>query len=402
MDPMQLTLAKSTDESLRALAQIKEPDCALLYACIYAAGGNLALQSAARQLEWTEDRLRRALQMLTVFDLVRDGVKPPIRGKELADPAELLLQRRGDAAFSGVCDYFEQCKGRQMTQREMSILLEVYQNLNLPANVLGLLMGWCQESGHFSIQNVEREAYRWHNQGVLTFPQASEHLESLRRRRTYEASVLRLLGQSGHPATETQKKCIEQWNAWGINRELLELAYDRTVMNCGQLNWKYLHKILESWHAQGFKTRQAVEKGDQRVVAGPQRAGTPAQAQPESAERRILRMLEQKRLQRERDLQSRLETLRGISPEFRETESALRLCASRMARSSGEEREKQEQQRALLLQRQQGILTRLGHPADWLSDKPDCPHCGDRGYIGAKKCVCLERMLADTPERTEV
>ncbi|MBQ1203427.1 MAG: hypothetical protein IIX61_06470, partial [Loktanella sp.] len=144
MDPMQLTLAKSTDESLRALAQIKEPDCALLYACIYAAGGNLALQSAARQLEWTEDRLRRALQMLTVFDLVRDGVKPPIRGKELADPAELLLQRRGDAAFSGVCDYFEQCKGRQMTQREMTILLEVYQNLNLPANVLGLLMGWCQ------------------------------------------------------------------------------------------------------------------------------------------------------------------------------------------------------------------------------------------------------------------
>ena len=67
MDPMQLTLAKSTDESLRALAQIKEPDCALLYACIYAAGGNLALQSAARQLEWTEDRLRRALQMLTVL-----------------------------------------------------------------------------------------------------------------------------------------------------------------------------------------------------------------------------------------------------------------------------------------------------------------------------------------------
>ena len=289
-----------------------------------------------------------------------------------------------------------------MTQREMTILLEVYQNLNLPANVLGLLMGWCQESGHFSIQNVEREAYRWHNQGILTFPQASEHLESLRRRRTYEASVLRLLGQSGHPATETQKKCIEQWNAWGINRELLELAYDRTVMNCGQLNWKYLHKILESWHAQGFKTRQAVEKGDQRVVAGPQRAGTPAQAQPESAERRILRMLEQKRLQRERDLQSRLETLRGISPEFRETESALRLCASRMARGSGAEREKLEEQRALLLQRQQGILTRLGHPADWLSDKPDCPHCGDRGYIGAKKCVCLERMLADTPERTEV
>ena len=279
-----------------------------------------------------------------------------------------------------------------MTQREMSILLEVYQSLNLPASVLGLLMGWCQESGHFSIQNIEREAYRWHNKGILTFPQATEHLEVLRRRRTYEYGVLRLLGQGGHPATETQKKYIEQWHAWGVGKELLELAYDRTLVQKGQLNWNYLHKILENWHAQGFKTRQAVEQNDQRPAAS-QRPGTQTQPQPESAERRILRMLEQKRLQRERDLQTRLETLRGLSPEFRDNESALRLCASRMARSSGAEREKHEQQRTLLLQRQQGILTRLGHPADWLSDKPDCPHCGDRGYIGAKKCACLEALL---------
>ena len=392
MDLMQLTLAKSAEESLQALARIKEPDCALLYACIYAAGGSTTTAAMAKELEWDDARLRRTAQMLSVFDLVRDGVKPPVRGKELADPAELLQSRKGDAAFAGVCDYFEQCKGRQMTQREMSILLEVYQSLNLPASVLGLLMGWCQESGHFSIQNVEREAYRWHNKGVLTFAQATEHLEALRRRRTYEFGVLHLLGQTGHPATETQKKYIEQWNTWGVGKELLELAQDRTVTQCGQLNWKYLHKILESWHTQGLKTRQAVEKSDQRPAV-PQRPGTQPQPQPESAERRILRMLEQKRLQRERDLQTRLETLRGLSPEFRDNESALRLCASRMARSSGEEREKQEQQRALLLQRQQGILTRLGHPADWLSDKPDCPHCGDRGYIGAKKCACLEALL---------
>ena len=401
MEQMQLTLAKSAEETLQALARIKDPDCALLYACIYAAGGSAAPAAMAKHLEWDEARLRRTVQMLSVFDLVRDGVKPPVRGKELADPAELLRSRKGDAAFAGVCDYFEQCKGRQMTQREMSILLEVYQSLNLPASVLGLLMGWCQESGHFSIHNIEREAYRWHNKGILTFPQATEHLEVLRRYRTYEYSVLRLLGQGGHPATETQKKYIEQWNTWGVGKELLELAYDRTLVQKGQLNWNYLHKILENWHTQGFKTRQAVEQNDQRPAAS-QRPGAQTQPQPESAERRILRMLEQKRLQRERDLQLRLETLRGVSPEFRDNESALRLCASRMARSSGVEREKHEQQRTLLLQRQQGILTRLGHPADWLSDKPDCPHCGDRGYIGAKKCTCLERMLAESSEKIEV
>ncbi len=392
MELNQLTLAKSAEESLRVLAQVKQPDCALLYACIYAKGGSMTPEEAARYLEWERERLDKAVQMLVVFDLVRDGVKPPVRETALADPAELLLCRREDGAFAGLCDYFEQCKGRQMTQREMSILLEVYQSLNMPANVLGLLIGWCQESGHFSIQNIQREAYQWHNKGILTFEQASSHLEALRRWRSYESGVLRLLGQTGRGATETQKKYIDQWRTWGVTRELLEMAYDRTVVQKGQLNWNYLHKILENWHAQGLRTRQAVEQKDQRPAGN--KPGTAAQPQPESAERRILRQLEQKRLQRERAVQTRLETLRGVSPEFRDNESALRLCASRMARcGSGEEREKLEQQRLMLLERQRGILIRLGHPADWLSDKPDCPHCGDRGYIGSKKCACLEQLL---------
>lgn len=392
----QLTLAKSAEESLRILAQIKQPDCALVYTCIYAGGGSATLEQIARHLEWEASRLEKALQMLTVFDLVRDGVKPPVRGTAMADPAELLLSRREDTAFAGLCDYFEQCKGRQMTQREMSILLEVYQSLNMPANVLGLLIGWCQESGHFSIHNIQREAYQWHNKGILTFAQASEHLEALRRWRSYESGVLRLLGQTGHGATETQKKYIDQWRTWGVTKELLELAYDRTVVQKGQLNWNYLHKILENWHAQGLKNRRDVEQKDQRPTGN--KPGVAPQPQPESAERRILRHLEQKRLQRERALQTKLETLRGVSPEFRDNESALRLCASRMARcGSGEERQKLEQQRLMLLDRQRGILTRLGHPADWLSDQPDCPHCGDRGYIGSKRCTCLEQLLQKEP-----
>lgn len=389
----QMTLAKPVEEALAVLAQIKQPDCALLYAVIYTKGGSITPGQAGALLEWEEARLAQAIQMLVVFDLIRDGVKPPVREKTMADPAELLLCRRGDRAFAGLCDYFEQCKGRQMTQREMSILLETYQSLNLPANVMGLLMGWCQESGHFSIHNVEREAYRWHNQGILTFEQAGNHLENLRRKRSYEGGVMRILGHTSRGPTETQQKYIEQWRTWGITGELLELAYDRTVTQTGKLNWPYLHTIIERWHTQGYKSRRDVEQKDQRPVAA--KPGTPAQPQPESAERRILRQLEQKRLQRERELNTRLETLRGISPEFRDNESALRLCASRMARcGNSEERQKQEQQRQLLLQRQKGILTRLGHPADWLSDKPDCPHCGDRGYIGSKRCTCLEQLLA--------
>ena len=45
----------------------------------------------------------------------------------------------------------------------------------------------------------------------------------------------------------------------------------------------------------------------------------------------------------------------------------------------------------LLPRRQAELLAALGKPADWLDDRPDCPYCGDRGYIGSKKCQCLLR-----------
>ena len=45
--------------------------------------------------------------------------------------------------------------------------------------------------------------------------------------------------------------------------------------------------------------------------------------------------------------------------------------------------------------RQQEILRSLGKPEDWLQDKPDCPLCGDRGYVGTQKCRCLIKALEE-------
>ena len=93
-------------------------------------------------------------------------------------------------------------------------------------------------------------------------------------------------------------------------------------------------------------------------------------------------------------LSARLEELRRLSPEFAENEKELRLCASRAARSQGGERAEAERAREALLQKRTGLLRAYGKPDDWLENKPDCPLCGDRGYIGTQKCECLLRALA--------
>ena len=47
----------------------------------------------------------------------------------------------------------------------------------------------------------------------------------------------------------------------------------------------------------------------------------------------------------------------------------------------------------------QELLRQNGLPPDWLEDRPDCPKCGDRGYIGSSMCECFERACREEEER---
>lgn len=38
------------------------------------------------------------------------------------------------------------------------------------------------------------------------------------------------------------------------------------------------------------------------------------------------------------------------------------------------------------------LLVELGYPGDVLEDKPDCPLCGDSGWVGARMCHCLKTL----------
>lgn len=40
------------------------------------------------------------------------------------------------------------------------------------------------------------------------------------------------------------------------------------------------------------------------------------------------------------------------------------------------------------------LLQSLGYPADYLEEKPACPHCGDTGFRGSEVCSCLRDYYA--------
>lgn len=53
------------------------------------------------------------------------------------------------------------------------------------------------------------------------------------------------------------------------------------------------------------------------------------------------------------------------------------------------------QEENLALQRERAeLLQRLGFPADYLEEKPNCSKCGDAGFVGGEMCSCLRDYYA--------
>lgn len=397
----ELVICMETQEAMRALCAVNDGDCALLYAYAAASGGHCRLTDAALHTGFDDRRMERAKSLLILYKICRQAGAGTVELTQSGyTPAELLSARQTDPAFSGICDYYEQAVGRSLRKSEFDILYTIYDKLNMPADVLMLLINYCKSKGRLSARELERRAIEWHDKGVTTYGAAADLADEMDRKSAERRRVLSIFGIRDRRPSETEAKYIEAWQAMGMSDEMIRLAYDRTVLRTGKLTWKYLHKILEDWHAKGYHTREQVERAEGTAEA-PQPERRPA-APVESVTTVINRRFEEKRQQREALQQRHLEELRRDA-DFAQNEVELGRLTVQKARAGlsglSTDREALDRQHQTLLARRQEILRRLGKTEDYISIPPDCPKCGDRGYIGNRMCECFKRACIEEEQR---
>lgn len=390
MEPEKLILEKEGRDAMAILARLRDPDAALLYAFAASRPQGCTQAEAAAALDWDEGRTDRAAQLLLVYGLAARRHLPPPRQETAFLPQELSAAREGDPAFAGLCSYFERAQGRILNRRELETLLSVHESLGLPPEVMALVIGECARRGRLSARSVEKLAYQWYDLGLDQYEKAEEYLRRQALREDRYARVLTRFGIRDHAPSPGERDYLDRWFALGFSDEMLALAYDRTILGAHRFSWAYMNKILLDWSEKKLRTPEDVQNARRAPVSRP---GAVPAAPQESAESVILRRMQEKRQSRALELERRREALRRASPEFVQTERAIRLLASRMARSQGEARAALEPEYRAALARQSTILSQQGKPADWLTDKPDCPLCGDRGYIGSQKCRCLAAAI---------
>ena len=115
--------------------------------------------------------------------------------------------------------------------------------------------------------------------------------------------------------------------------------------------------------------------------------------------RRARQRLEQRRQERETELEQRRRRVYDRVPRVEEIDRELRRNMARLlsvALQKGEDPTptlRELERGSLALQRERAdCLTRNGFPARYLDDMPECPLCGDTGYTEQGMCECLREL----------
>lgn len=281
-------------------------DAALLYLYLLRHQGYYDPDEACRTMKWTREQLDGAMVHLgelgvhtgepeSVFD-----TQPPKKEEAPEYSNEDVSSALMDTAsgFPALLGEVQRQLDKQLSPRDTRTLLELYDHLGMPAEVLVLLVGWqCQEyrdkygeGRKPPMSYIRSAAYNWKKSGIDTLEAADAYLQKLDYYRSREGALLNAVSIRGRKATPTERKYLNQWAQWGFAPEAVSVAYDRTVTNTGEMKWSYCNAILKRWHSEGRHTLEEVQaasaptghRGHSRTALRPESPVTPKEAEEQA------------------------------------------------------------------------------------------------------------------------
>ena len=257
---------------LRKLLSAGSPDAAMLF--LYIAAGNDP-RSAETELGISGSRLSCAGATLRQLGLWPEEKRQKILPGERPNYSEtdVLGAMESDQSFRCLYGEVQRLLGRSLNTEELKILLGFVRYLGLPGEVISVLVCYCRDrarqkgSGRNpSLRTIEKEAYAWAERGIDTVEEAAMFIHSQNVRNSRLSRLMQQLQIRGRNLTPAEERYAQGWLDMGFAEESIAMAYEKTCLNTGGLNWAYMNKILQRWHDQGLHTVEEVQSGDRKPV----------------------------------------------------------------------------------------------------------------------------------------
>ncbi len=276
---------------VRKLLAAGSGDAALLYLHIHTGG---SADTAAKALNLSESAVACAaavLRQLSMWPEDRRGFLPTGERPGYTQ-ADVDTAMETDVDFRRLVEEVERLRGKILTAAEMQILLGFVRYLGMSAEVVCILVSYCKDRARQqgrlrlpSLQSIEKEAYAWAERGIETLEDASAYIHTQNLRNSKLGKLKSLLQIHGRNLTSGEERYADKWLAMGFDDGALSMAYERTCLNTGGLNWAYMNKILTRWHESGWHTVQQITAKDQKGAVPKGASGEISQAELDAMRR---------------------------------------------------------------------------------------------------------------------
>ncbi len=245
-------------------------DAALLYLCLVKNRGSGTAERVCTQLKWDDLRFRRAEEALSAMGLVG---APKASAEEIA-AAPLTPEQRPnytredvvkkleqDATFASLLREVERKLG-SLSDPSVRKLLGLYEHAGLAADVIFLLVNYCIERAKEqygtlpTMRQIEQEGYAWARRELFSTAAANAYLQREREKRSSYGAYMAALGLGSRKPSPGEEKYLSRWAEMGFPAETLAIAYDKTMLRCGEFKWAYCNGILKKWHEKGIHSAE--------------------------------------------------------------------------------------------------------------------------------------------------
>ena len=267
---MITTALKIEEYDVKKLLSAASPDGALLY--LYLQCGN-RLENAEQELNLNTTRLSCAAATLRQLGLMMEDRPSRIAPGERPTYSErdVLTAMDDDDSFRGLYGEVQRLLGRSLNTEELKILLGFVRYLGMTPDLISVLICYCKDRARQkgsmrnpSLRMIEKEAYAWAERGIDTVEEAAAFIQAQNVRNSRLYRLMNILQIRGRSLTAAEERYAQSWLDMGVDEEMITMAYERTCLNTGGLNWAYMNKILQRWHQQGLRSAEDVRNGDQK------------------------------------------------------------------------------------------------------------------------------------------
>ena len=267
---MNLESVTISSSDLRRLLGSASGDAALLYLHIRS---GLPAETAEQALRMTPSRYSCAAATLRQLGLWPEERRCAIQSGERPSYSEqdVLEAMNTDGSFRLLYGEVQSQLGRSLNTEELKILLGFIRYLGLSGEVISVLVSYCRDRSRQkgvlrnpSLRMIEKEAYRWAEMGIDTLEEAAAYIHDQNIRNSRMSHLMQLLQIRGRALTQAEERYAQSWLDMDLPDEVITMAYERTCINTGGLNWPYMNKILTSWNTSGLKTADQIRSSDRK------------------------------------------------------------------------------------------------------------------------------------------